>query len=163
MFKPIEVNLKWTKELAIKASKLYYDYDMRNSSKRYIGWLFIALTQFGIVGAMKHDSFGLLYLSTFLVLYWYYGRWYLRRNMIVRFYNSASYLNDKDLLFILEEDGLHFDDKVIGWNDIYKAIKVDNGVLLQTSFSTMFFEKTSFKKFGEMQRFLEIMKKGDKV
>jgi hypothetical protein len=61
MSKKIEIAFKWDKDSALQASKLYYDYDMKNSSKRYIGWFFVALVQFGIVGALKHDVFGLLY------------------------------------------------------------------------------------------------------
>jgi len=50
MSKVVEINFNWSQELALKASKLYYDYDMKNSNKRYIGWFFVALVQFGIVG-----------------------------------------------------------------------------------------------------------------
>ena len=162
MSKAIEINFTWSKELAIKASKLYYDYDMRNSRKRYVGWLFVALTQFGIVGALKHDAYGMLYLSTFLVIYWYYIRWYIRKSMIVKFYNNSNTDNTK-VSFTLEDDGLHFDDKVIDFENILKVVKFDDGVLIQTSTNTLFFEKAAFNSVKEMNKFISIMREKGKI
>jgi hypothetical protein len=162
MSKSIEINFTWSKELAIKASKLYYDYDMRNSRKRYVGWLFIALTQFGIVGALKHDAYGMLYLSTFLVIYWYYIRWYIRKSMIVKLYNNSNTDNTK-VSFTLEDDGLHFDDKVIDFENILKVVKFDDGVLIQTSTNTLFFEKAAFNSVKEMNKFISVMREKGKI
>ncbi len=160
--KPIRIKFIWTQELAVKASKLYYDYDMKNSSKRYIGWFFIALTQFGIVGALKHNSFGLLYLSTFLVLYWYYIRWYVRKAMIIRFYKNSN-LHSSEVTFVLKDDGLHHNDTVIDFDNITKVIKFDDGVLLQTNANTLFFEKDAFESTKDMSKLLAIMKERGKI
>ncbi|NPA59291.1 MAG: hypothetical protein GXO30_02330 [Epsilonproteobacteria bacterium] len=162
MSKPIEINFTWSKELALKASKLYYDYDMKASSKRYVGWLFVAMMQFGVVGALKHDSFGLLFISTFLVLYWYYGRWYLRKGMIEKYYDKSK-LDATDVKFILKDEGLYYDENLIDWNDIEKVIKFDDGVLLQTTSNTLFFESSSFKSYDEVKTFLKLMKNKGKV
>jgi len=159
MSKEIVIRFKWSKELAIKASKHYYDWDMKNSAKRYIGWFFIALTQFAIVGALKHNAFGLLYISTFFVLYWYYGRWYLRKKMIERFYNSSN-IKDKDVEFILKDGELFFENEKI---DILKVLKFDDGVMLQTSINPLFFAKDSFKNFDDFQTFLEVMRDKGKL
>ncbi len=162
MFKPIEIKFTWSKELAIKASKLYYDYDMRNSRKRYVGWLFVAFVQFGIVGALKHNSYGMLYLSTFLVAYWYYIRWYMRKSMIVKFYNNSN-IDNNEVTFTLKDDGLHHDDKIIDFENISKVIQFDDGVLLQTTSNTLFFEKTAFNSVKEMKKFISIMKERGKI
>lgn len=138
MSKKIEINYIWSKELALKASKLYYDYDMKHSAKRYIGWFFVALTQFAIVGALKHDVFGLLYLSTFFVLYWYYGRWYLRKRMLQKYYDKNS-MEGKTIYFTLDGEGLHFEDQQIPWDNIEKVIEFEDGVLMQTNDATLFF------------------------
>jgi len=163
MSKNINISFIYTKELAIKASKLFYDYDMKNSSKRYIGWLFIALMQFGVVGALKHDSFGVLFVSTFLVIYWYYIRWYIRKNMIIKYYEKHIKNSEQESHFVLNEDGLKSQEAIIGWDDIKKAIKIDDGVLLQTSTNTLFFQKSAFDSYEDMQEFLENMKKREKV
>ena len=162
MSKDIEISFEWSRELAIKASKMYYEYDMRNSAKRYIGWLFVALTQFGMVGALKHDSFGLLYISTFLVLYWYYGRWYIRKFMIDRYYNRVD-LDRRDVVFYLRDDGLHSEDNLISWNEIFKVVRFDSDVLIHTSTNTLFFQRASFKSYDDLEKFLEIMRDKGKM
>jgi len=162
MSKGVEVKFTWSKDLAIKASKLYYDYDMRTSSKKYVGWLFIALMQFGVVGALKHDSFGLLFVSTFFVVYWYYIRWFVRKRMIIKFYDKSG-LDARDVVFVLEDDGLHYNDSVIDWDNIFKVVKFDDGILIQTIDSTLFFQRESFKSYKDVQRFMEMMKNRDKV
>ena len=158
----IEIKFKWSKELAIKASKLYYDWDMKNSSKRYIGWFFVALTQFAIVGALKHNVFGLLYISTFLVLYWYYGRWYLRKRMIIKFYNNSN-LDNTEVVFKLVDDGILYNNNLIDWQNIEKVIKFDDGVLLHTTSNTLFFAKDAFKNFNSFKKFLDKMKEKKKL
>jgi hypothetical protein len=162
MSKKIAIDFVWSKELALKASKLYYDYDMKNSSKRYIGWSFIAFMQFGIVGALKHDVFGLLYLSTFLVLYWYYGRWYLRKRMIEKYYDKNSQV-EKEIHFVLDKEGLHTEDRVVSWSDIFKVIQFDDGILIQTSESTLFFLNEFFKSFDDRVAFINLAKENGKM
>jgi len=162
MSKGVEVSYVWSKEIALKASKLYYDYDMRNSSKRYIGWFFVALTQFAIVGALKHDVFGLLYVSTFLVAYWYYGRWYLRKRMLEKFYEKNGVEGQK-IEFVLDEEGLHFQEQLVPWQHIEKVIKFDDGILIQTNDSTLFFENAFFKSSDDRMRFMELAKANEKV
>ena len=162
MSKPIEVNFKWNKELALTTSKLYYDYDMRHSNKRYLGWFFVALVQFGIVGALKHDSYGLLYLSTFLVLYWYYGRWYLRKRMLLRFYDKNVPKN-VDVHFSIDAEGLHGNNEVILWDDIIKIIQLEEGVLVQSTESALFFDKSAFKNAQERRRFIKMATEKGKI
>jgi len=162
MSKEIKINFTWSKELAIKASKIYYDWDMRNSAKRYIGWLFVALTQFGIVGALKHNAYGLLVISTFLVGYWYYGRWYLRKKMIVKFYNNSG-VDKQRVTFILKDDGLHYDDIIITYDEIYKVLEFDDGVMLQTNNNPLFFTKEAFSNYAEFHTFLNIMREKKKI
>ena len=162
MSKAITIHFIWSKELALKASKLYYDYDMKHSSKRYIGWFFVALTQFGIVGALKHNSFGLLYLSTFLVLYWYYGRWYIRQRMIQKFYDKNGE-DAKEIVFKLDEEGLHIENNLTPWEDIVKVIKFDDGFLIQTRNATLFFENDFFQSSDDRVTFMSLAKEKGKV
>ncbi len=143
MSKPIKVSFDWNKELALKTSKLYYDYDMRHSNKRYMGWLFVGLVQFGIVGALKHDSYGILFVSTFLVTYWYYGRWYFRRRMLHRFYEKNTPKNLK-VTFTIDDEGLHSEEELIGWDVIIKVIELEEGIFIQNSDNAYYFENSAF-------------------
>ncbi len=160
--KEVQIRYIWSKEIALKASKLYYDYDMKHSSKRYIGWFFVALTQFGIVGALKHNVFGLLYLSTFLVIYWYYGRWYLRKRMLEKFYDKNAQ-GDKEILFTLDYQGLHFQGQLVDWDHIEKILKFDDGLVIQTDDATLFFANDFFRSFDDKQLFLSIAQEKGKL
>jgi hypothetical protein len=162
MSKEIKIEFTWTKELAIEASQKFYEYDMRHSNKRYLGWFFVGLTQFAIVGALKHDSYGLLYLSTFLVGYWYYGRWYLRKSMLEKFYNKRE-IQAKKTYFKLKEDGLYNENTLIPWDEIFKIIKLDDGILVQIQNNTLFFKREFFSSYEDMQSFLATMKKQGKL
>ena len=162
MSKEISIRFYWSKELAIEASKKYYDYDMHHSSKRYIGWFFVALVQFAIVGALKHNAYGLLYLSTFLVAYWYYGRWYLRKIMIEKFYDKQN-IDQTQAEFTLKQEGLYNGDFCICWDDIFKVIKLEEGALVQLSNSTLFFKRDAFRSSKDMQSFFTIMKNNGKL
>ena len=162
MSKPIEVSFEWNKELALKTSKLYYDYDMRHSNKRYVGWFFVGLVQFGIVGALKHGSYGLLYLSTFLVGYWYYGRWFLRKRMLERYYDKNNPQN-LQIEFRIDENGLHGKEKNISWDEILKVIELQEGVLVQAKENALFFANAAFQKEGDKSRFLKMAKAKGKI
>ena len=162
MFKNIEITFTWSKDLAIEASKKFYDYDMRHSNKRYIGWLFVALIQFALVGAFKHDSYGMLYLSTFLGAYWYYGRWYLRKQMLKTFYDKQN-IDAQKAHFTLKEDGLYQNNHAIPYDEIFKVIKLEDGVLVQVQNNTLYFKRDSFNSYEDLTRFLEQMKEREKL
>ena len=162
MFKNIEITFTWSKDLAIEASKKFYDYDMRHSNKRYIGWLFVALIQFALVGAFKHDSYGMLYLSTFLGAYWYYGRWYLRKQMLKKFYDKQN-IDAQKAHFTLKEDGLYQNNHAIPYDEIFKVIKLEDGILVQVQNNTLYIKRDSFNSYEDLTRFLEQMKEREKL
>jgi len=162
MSKKIVVDFVWNKELALRTSKLFYDYDMRNSAKRYLGWFFVALVQFGIVGALKHDSYGILYISTFLVIYWYYGRWYLRKRVLLNYYEKNT-PRDLKVHFIIDMQGLHKDNSLISWDKITKVIKLEDGILIQSLDDTLFFQNSAFQSFDDRVKFLAMAKEEGKV
>ena len=162
MSKEIEIHYTFTKDSVLQASKLYYDYDMKNSSKRYIGWFFVALVQFGIVGALKHDSFGLLYISTFLVAYWYYGRWYLRARMIQRYYDSKG-IQSAQVKFVANDEGLYSDAKTILWDDVLRVIELQNGILIQTQEEALFFDNEAFNSSKQRSLFVKLAKEKGKI
>ena len=162
MSKKIVFELPWSEALALKASKLYYDYDMRHSAKRYIGWLFVALVQFGIVGALKHDSYALLYLSTFLVVYWYYGRWYLRKGMIKRFYRQ-HHNESEHLEVVVDAIGISINGAQIRWEEVLKVLVLEEGFVVQTQKGTLFFENSYFRKGNDKTTFKSLAKKEEKL
>jgi len=162
MSSKVTFELLWSEESAIRASKLYYDYDMKNSAKRYIGWLFVALVQFGIVGALKHNSYGILFVATFLVAYWYYGRWYLRAGMIKRFYKK-HHSEDELLKIEIDAKKIALNTQVIPWEEVERVIELEEGFILQTLTNTLFFENTLFKKGSDKMEFRRFASEAQKL
>ena len=55
MSKPIKISYIWNQENVENLFEASYKYQFNNSAKRFIGWFFIALLQYGIVIALKKD------------------------------------------------------------------------------------------------------------
>jgi len=72
----INISYKWDKQNVINLFEQSYKYQFNNSAKKWIGLFIIALTQFGVVAALKMGAFELLIFSTVLLVYWYYGKKY---------------------------------------------------------------------------------------
>ena len=162
MSNSIEITLQWNEKEALKASKLFYDYDMRNSFKRYIGWFFIAMMQFGIVAALKYDSYALLLISTFLVFYWYYGRWYLRSALIKKFYKKKNIQNNT-LHIRCDENGIFIENVPIAWEDVYAVTDTKSALLLQSKEEPLYIPYDAFEDIDDLQKCLELLKTKGKL
>ena len=92
MSKQVEASFVWSESVALRSSELFYKYEFRHSYRRYLGWLFIAMAQFGVVGALKHDAYGMLIVSSFLLLYWYGVRWQLRKRLVLSQFSGSPWL-----------------------------------------------------------------------
>ncbi len=157
MSKNIELSYIWDRDTYLKASKLAYDYELKRSNKKYIGWLFIALTQFGVVAAMQKGSIGLLLISTILVLYWYYLRWPLRERFIKK---SFKKLPNADMRYVIKilNDNFYINDKEIEWEKISEVLALEDGVFVYLGNDSIFVPNSAFKKIEDRNDFLTILK-----
>ena len=160
MSKKIILEYRWDKETFLQASKAIYDFHMKHSPKRFLGWFFIALTQFGVVGALKKDVYGLLIVSTLLVVYWYALRWPLRKVMLLRSFDSSEI---KDHLFHIKIDdrGVNIDEATLLWNDIQELIALCDGFLLYQGDAFLFFPKSAFHSQKDRETFISYVKEHD--
>ncbi|MEN4053973.1 MULTISPECIES: hypothetical protein [Sulfurimonas] len=158
MSKKIKLAYTWDKETFLQASKAIYDFNMKHSPKRFLGWFFIALTQFGVVGALKKDVYGLLIISTLLVIYWYALRWPLRKNMLLRGFMASDIKNHKFSIEI-DENNLKIDGSFIEWREILEVISLCDGYLLYKGDSFLFFPKSTFKSTEDREKFIVLVKK----
>jgi hypothetical protein len=157
MSKTIKLSYIWDKETYLKASKLAYDYELKKSNKKFIGWFFIALTQFGVVAAMKKGSIGLLLISTVLVVYWYFLRWPLRKKVIERTFEKLKNANQK---YSVEstENNIAIEGKDIPWSEITQVLAQDDGIFIYLNQDSIFIPNVAFKEFEERNEFLTILK-----
>ncbi len=158
MSSAIDIVYVWNKETFLKASKATYDYEMKHSPKRFLGWIFIAFTQFGVVGALKKDVYGLLIISTVLVIYWYAMRWPLRKIILLKSFEASSNKNHK---FIMSADnaGIKVDETLIKWDAILEVVSLKNGFLLYHGVTFLFIPKDAFFDAEEKDKFSQLAKK----
>jgi len=157
MSKSIEINYIWSKEVFISASEATYNFELKHSPKRFLGWFFIALSQFGVVGALKKDAYALLLISTILVIYWYALRWPIRRFMIARTYEVSS---NKNHVFkmIAGQNGIEVDGTLISWSEIREVISVESAFLLYYGSSFLYIPKSAFVSDDEKDSFSHLAK-----
>jgi len=153
MSKTLNFSYKWDKELFLRASHEAYKYEMKHSPKRFLGWLFIAMTQFGVIAAFKGAPIGLLLVSTFLVVYWYFFRWGIRRYILAKSF-------DKEMRYhvSMDEKKIQINDNSIAWEHILEVISLEKGFLLLSTDAFFFFPKPAFKDMDERNLFTEIVK-----
>jgi len=151
----IEFNYMWDKKNYLEGSREAYNYEMKHSKKRLIGWFFIALTQFGVVAALKKNAFGLLFISTFLVVYWYFFRWKIREIMIAKTFKDkqAKKYNVK-----ATSKDIEINNEKLNWSDFREIINLDKGFLLILDKSFLFFPKYAFKSIEDSNSFAKLAK-----
>ena len=157
MSKSIKINYIWSKELFLEASKATYEFELRHSPKRFLGWFFIAMTQFGVVGALKKDAYGLLLISTFLVVYWYFFRWRIRKFIITKTYES-SHEKDTQFSMLAKKNGLEVNGSLLTWNDITEAVSLEDGFLLYYGETFLYIPKLAFVSIEEKDLFSHLAK-----
>ena len=160
MSKKITLQYIWDKETFTQASKAIYDFNMKHSPKRFLGWFFIALTQFGVVGALKKDAYTLLIISTLLVIYWYALRWSLRKSMLLRGFSSSA-IKDHTFVIAIDEKGIEIDKSLIQWHEILEVISLCEGYLLYKGDSFLFFPKDAFNSLEDRENFVSYVKEHD--
>ena len=153
----IKISYTWNIDTYLKATKIAYDYELKHSPKRFLGWIFIAMSQFGVVQAMKGGGIGLLLLSSLLILYWYYFRWEIRKSILIKNFNKSPNANHQ---FKIEanENGLKIDNNLIEWNKILEVVSLKSGFLLYYDTTFLFLPLGGFKDIEEKSKFASLAK-----
>ena len=154
-----ELSFSYTldKDSYLDGAKLAYDYELKNSRKRYFGFLIIGLVQFGVVMALKKGAVGLLLISSFLLVYWYFLRWPIRKSIIKKVFNK-NFKNQNKYEIKINENGIFINQNNLAWTDIIEIVRVDKGFLVYFQNDFVFFENKVFT-LDEKAKFIEIAKK----
>ena len=159
----LDISYKWDKHTYLQGSKSLYQDLLRNSPKRFIGWFFIILSQFGLVAFFKKGAFGLLFISTFFLLYWYLLRWPLRKAILLNAFKKSP-LKDKTIKIHMDKNSVVINDYNIQWDKIQRVLLEDAGFLLYYEDKFIFIPKSAFD--GESEKvFLQFLKENlnDKI
>ncbi len=160
--KPIEINYKWDLENFIKAFENAYNYEYKNSIRRYIGWLFIAMAQFGVVAALKGGSIGLLLLSTILIFYWYVAKKYLLKKRALKSFNNSQ-LKNSIIKLIASADGIEQNSNLISWDRINGIVSVNDDILLYINNKPYYIPSLAFDSLESRVEFKSLAKSKGKL
>ena len=153
----LRFTLPWDEATFLEGAKLAYDYDMGRGWRRYAGWFFIALTQFGVVAALQRGTVGLLLISTLLAIYWYGLRWPMRHRMLRRFFAREE--RAQRLEVTINDQGVCLDDSCLPWEGFARALLTPRGSLLEMGGGTfLYFPKRIFPDDESRNRFAEIVR-----
>ncbi len=146
--KPIEITYIWDRENFEKAFSKSYTHQFENSARRYIGWSFVALAQFGVVAALKGGSIGLLMLSTILIFYWYVVKKWLVHQRAMKAYENSPLKNSQIKLQITQE-GVRQNEIFVSWQEIQGLVPVEDDILLYYNQNAFYIPSNAFKSMEE--------------
>ena len=138
----------WDRENFEKAFSRSYTHQYKNSARRYVGWFFIALAQFGVVAAFKGGAIGLLLLSTVLIHYWYgIKKWMVHQRAVKAYENSA--LKNAQIKLQITEEGVKQNDVFIPWQDIQGLVPIEDDILLYYKENAFYIPSNAFHSIEE--------------
>lgn len=162
MSREISLRIAWGLEQALEASKRLYEYEMMHSAKRYIGWFFVALLQFGIVLLLHRGQIWLLLFSSLAVLYWYFGRWHLRSFFLRRYYQKQN-LYPRTITLKCSDAHLILESKQLSWEAIEYAIDIKGAIVLQIEGKLLYIPYGAFSCVEDIDYCLLLLKEHHKL
>ena len=161
MSKPIKISYIWNRANVEQLFEASYKYQFNNSAKRYIGWFFIALMQYGVVVALKKEAFAILLFSTIVLFYWYYGKkWIAKRRANKSFENSP--FKDKRIEMSIDKNGftlLSNHNEKWSWDEVQEVIVLGDDIMLYKYPYFHYIPTNGFESLEEKSRFKSLVKK----
>jgi hypothetical protein len=166
MSDPVRIRYVWNEENIEKLFASSYQYVFTHSARRYVGWLFIALLQFGVVAALKQNAVGLLMFSSIMLVYWYYGKKIIaHRRAIASF--EASPFKDQEIRIDADEDGLEIHSHEGGaqwaWDEIDSVVGLGDDILLYKAPHSHYVPSGGFTSIEAKSQFKSLAKKHGKL
>lgn len=165
MSKPIKISYIWNRENVDRLFEASYKYQFNNSAKRFIGWFFIALLQYGVVVALKKDAFAILLFSTIMLFYWYYGKkWITKKRADKSFENSP--FKDKKIEMSIDKNGFTLisnNNEKWSWDEVQEVITLEDDIMLYKHPNFHYIPSNGFESIEEKSRFKSMVKKYGKL
>ena len=160
--KKIEISYIWDEDNFNKAFNRSYEYEYKNSPRRYIGWFFIALSQLGVIFAFRRGTFGLLLFSSLVLLYWYIIKRYLVKNRALKEFRRSP-LKDKKITLRVDEKGVYQEENFISWDEIGGALVINKDIFLYIDKKPYYIPKSGFKSDEDRNCFVNLLRTKDKI
>jgi len=160
--KPIKISYIWDRENFEKAFENSYTFQYKNSARRYIGWFFVALAQFGVVAALKKGSFALLMFSTLLLFYWYVAKKWIVHKRAAKAYESSPFKNSK-ITLIVTDKGIEQGETLVPWDDIQGVVPVEDDILLYHGQKAFYIPHSAFESIEDKNALKSLAKEKGKL
>jgi len=154
---PVIIKFRWNKDILLNSFNAIYDDEYKNSPRRLVGWLLIALSQYGVVAALKKNAFAILIFSTIMLIYWYYGKKLIAKKRALKNFEKDP-LKDHEIVLKASENGLEIDNKLWRWDDIDSIDVLENGFLVILGSKHYFIPASGFQSFEDKSRFKSFFK-----
>ena len=158
IYKPIEITYVWDRENFEKAFSKSYIHQFKNSARRYVGWFFVAMAQFGVVAALKGGSIGLLMFATILILYWYVVKKWLVHQRAIKAYEKLP-LKNSQLRLDISENGIKQDNALISWEEIQGLVPIEDDILLYYKQKAFYIPSNAFTSIEAKSALKSLAKK----
>jgi len=161
MSKPIKISYIWNRENIDKLFEASYKYQFNNSAKRFIGWFFIALLQYGVVIALKKDAYAILLFSTIMLFYWYYGKKFIAKKRAYKSFENSEF-KDKKIEMSISKDGftlLFPNSEKWSWSEVQEVIVLGDDIMLYKHPNFHYIPSNGFESVEEKSRFKSLVKK----
>ena len=166
MSDPIRIRYTWSRDNVEKLFASSYTYLFGHSGRRYVGWLFIALLQFGLVAAFKQGTTGLLMFSAIVLIYWYYGKRFIAHRRAIASW-KASPFRDMTITILADEEGLtiHCDggEAQWSWETIDGVTGMGSDVLIHLAPHFYYIPEGAFGSIEAKSRFKALAKSHGKL
>lgn len=158
----ITISYRWDRENFEKAFENAYRYHFRHSLRRYIGWLFVAMAQFGVVFALKGGQFGLLLFSTILILYWYVIKKWLVKQRAVRAFERSAH-KGRTIMLEADERGILQEGVLVPWEEIRGIVDSEEALMLYLKNKEYYIPENAFGSIEAKSRFKSLAKAKGKL
>jgi membrane protein implicated in regulation of membrane protease activity len=161
MSKPIKISYIWNRENVEKLFEASYKYQFNNSAKRFIGWFFIALMQYGVVVALKKEAFAILLFSTIVLFYWYYGKKWIAKRRARKSFEKSEF-KDRRIEISIDRDGftlLEPNQEKWSWDEIQEVVLLGDDIMLYRHPHFHYIPANGFESLEEKSRFKSLVKK----
>ncbi len=165
MSKPIKVSYLWNRENLENLFEASYKYQFEHSRKRYVGWLFIAMMQFGVVAALKKGAFELLLFSTIMLAYWYYGKKMIAKKRAEKSFETSEF-KDQRIEMSIDQEGftlLSPHHEKWSWSEVQEVIALGDDIMLYKYPNFHYIPAKGFESMEEKSRFKSLVKKYGKL
>ncbi len=158
----ITIRYTYDRANALRLFENSYRYLFTHSYRRYIGWFFIALLQFGVVAALKQGRFGVMLFSSVTLMYWYVVKKAISKRRALSSYEHSP-LKESTITLVADDEGIRIShnkgETFWHWEEIDDIVDAGEDVLIYKNPLFYYIPSTGFPSLEAKNAFKRLAKK----